>query len=101
VVVEKGNGDSTNLASKLAGYRTGHPFYADLVLIHPEQVTVIPAGLSNEDAATVFYYALALEAMNRLGNASLSAVPLICGDTIACLEQRLRTLIKALASQTP
>jgi hypothetical protein len=85
VVVESGNGDEVNLGSRVAGYRTGHPFYADLVLIHPKQVTVIPAGLSNEDAATVFYYALALEAMHRLGDTSFPTAPIICGDTLPCL----------------
>ena len=94
VVVETGNADSANLGSKVAGYRTDHPLYADLILVHPEQVSEIPAGIASEDAATVFYYALALEAMNRLENASLSAVPLICGDTLPCL------LLRQLLSDT-
>lgn len=85
VVVETGNADSNNLGPKVAGYRTGHPLYADLILVHPDQVSEIPAGVSVEDAATASHYALALEAKNRLGNDSLSAVPLICGDTLPCL----------------
>jgi predicted dehydrogenase len=85
VVVETCNGDSFNVGSRVAGYRSDHPLYADLILVHPDQVCEVPDGISPEDAATVFYYALALEAMNRLESTSPLAIPVICGDTLPCL----------------
>lgn len=96
VVTEVHGNGQPSAGSKVAGYRTDHPLYAELVLVHPDQVTDIPEGVSMEDAATVFYYALALEMSKRIDDISRSTSPIVCGDTLPCmfLRQFLRDMGK-------
>jgi predicted dehydrogenase len=75
--------DGLCAGSIVAGYRTGHPLYTDILLLHPEQVAEVPTGILPEDAATVFYYAMALETFKRLENDGTSSGPVtIYGDTL-------------------
>ena len=85
VVMEVEGYDGLCAGSIVAGYRTGFPLYADILLLHPEQVVEVPTGILPEDAATVFYYAIALETFKRLeSDGASSRSIIICGDTLPC-----------------
>lgn len=71
--------------TRVAGFRKGYPLYADLLLLHHEQTVEVPDAVSHEDAATVFYYALALKAFNRIHNDCDIDIPVVvCGDNLCC-----------------
>jgi predicted dehydrogenase len=93
VVVETGGVDGVDLGSIVAGYRVGHPLYADFMLLHPEQMTQVPSGCCPEDAAALLYYGMASEAFNRIKHehGSLRTV-VLCGDTLPC--RLLETLFR-------
>lgn len=85
VVVETGGVEGVEVGSVVAGYRMGHPLYADCMLLHPEQMTKVPMQCSPEDAAVAFHYGMALEVFNRIQRdcKHLQTV-VLCGDTTCC-----------------
>lgn len=74
-----------NGVSTVAGYRSGHSLYADIITMHPDQIVSVPPGMSMEDASTVVYYSMALEGMNRIGNEGAEGMHiLILGGGLHC-----------------
>jgi predicted dehydrogenase len=68
----------------VAGYRYDGPLGADFLTLHPSQFSTVPQGLAVEDAATVFYYAIALAAAERLRELKASVV-VVYGTSLHCL----------------
>jgi predicted dehydrogenase len=85
IVKELHGAETLKAGSLVAGYRSGHPLYTDIILLHPEQMVEIAPEVPSEDGATVFHYAIALDACNRLSNERSSLHPvIICGATLCC-----------------
>ncbi len=84
-IVTESQDPSIPIGARIAGFRKGHPLYADILLLHPEQIADVPDGISFEDAATVVYYAFAFNALCRIQNDFPTDVPIIiCGDSLSC-----------------
>jgi Predicted dehydrogenases and related proteins len=77
--------------TRVVGYRHDAPAFIDMLVMRPEQVARIPAGVADEDACTALHYALALAAMDVVRASGRDRTVAICGQSLACelLHRRL------------